>query len=64
MVDALGRAVAGDLVVLTQERWQLQCLQVVAEQDLWRVGHGVTAVRSSMYDRAAVIATVALGRYG
>ena len=34
MIDAVGRALAGDLVVLAQERWKLQRLQMVGEQDL------------------------------
>ena len=48
MVDPFSGTLAGDLVVLTQERRQLQCLQVVAEQNLRCVGHAVTPVRSSM----------------
>ena len=39
MVDALGGALPGELVVLAQEGRQLQRLQVMGEQNLRRVGH-------------------------
>ena len=45
MVDALGGALPGDLVVLAQERRQLQRLQMVGEQDLRCVGHAATPAR-------------------
>jgi hypothetical protein len=64
MVDAFSRTQPGDLVVLPQERRQLQRLQMVGEQDLRCVGHAVTPANRSMYDRADVVATVALGKYG
>ncbi len=62
IVDAFGGALAGDLVVLAQEGRQLQRLEVVGQQDLRRVGHDAAPARSSMYERADVVATVAFGR--
>jgi len=64
MIDAFSRTQARDLVVFTQECRQLQRLKMVGEQDLRCVGHAATPVNRSMYDRADVVATVALGRYG
>jgi hypothetical protein len=49
MVDALSGTLAGDLVVFAQERRQLQCLQMVGEQDLRGVGHAASPANSSMY---------------
>jgi hypothetical protein len=63
IVDALGGTQPRDLVILAQEGRQLQRLEVVSEQDLWRVVHDRPASRA-MYDLANVVATVALGRYG
>ena len=48
VVDTLGGALPGELVVLAQERRQLECLEVVGEQKLGRVGHDVTPVSRSM----------------
>ena len=64
MVDALGRAQARLLVVFAQEGRQLQRFEMMCEQDLRGLGHAATSVKRSMYDRADVVATVALGRYG
>jgi len=47
MVDALGGALLGELVVFAQEGWQLERLEVVGEQKLGRVAHGETPVRRS-----------------
>ncbi len=44
MVDALGGALPGELVILTQEGRQLERLQVMGEQKLGRVGHDATPV--------------------
>jgi hypothetical protein len=62
MLDALGGALPGELVVLAQERRQLEDLQVMSEQKLGRVGHDVTPVSRSMYVLAEVRATLAFGR--
>ena len=62
IVDAFGGALAGDLVVLAQEGRQLQRLEVVGQQNLRRVAHDAAPARSSMYERADVVATVAFGR--
>ena len=64
MIDALGRALPGDLVLLAQEGRQLQGLEVVGEQDLRRVGHARSPDSRLMYDLADVIATRARGRDG
>ncbi len=40
MVDVLGRALPGQPLVLAQRRRQLQLLEVVAQQDLGRLGGG------------------------
>ena len=48
MVDALGGALPGELVVLAQEGRQLQRLEVMGEQKLGRVGHDATPVSKSM----------------
>ena len=48
MVDALGGALPGELVILAQERRQLEHFQVMAEQKLGRVGHDATPVSRSM----------------
>ena len=39
VIDALGRALPGELAVLAQEGRQLERLAVMGEQDLRRVGH-------------------------
>jgi hypothetical protein len=62
MVDTLSCTEAGDFVVLAQKRRQLQRFQMVGELDLRCVGHAATSANRSMYDRADVVATVALGR--
>ncbi len=47
MIDAVGRALPGQLVILAQEGRQLQRLQVMGEQDLGRVGHDAAPVSRS-----------------
>ncbi len=42
VVQALGRALAGELVILPEEGRQLQGLQVMREQDLRRLGHAAS----------------------
>jgi len=64
IVDAFGGALPSDLVVLAQEGRQLQRLEVVGQQNLRRVAHDTAPASSSMYERADVVITVALGRYG
>ncbi len=64
MIDALGRTLPGDLVVLPQECRQLQRLEVVGEQDLRHVGHALSPDSRLMYDLADVVATRARGKYG
>ncbi len=64
MIDALGGALPGDLVVLPQERRQLQHLEVVVQQHLRCVGHARSPDSRLMYDLADVAATRARGRYG
>jgi hypothetical protein len=54
MIDAFSRTQPGDLVVLPQERRQLQRLQMIGEQDLRCVGHTAAPGNRSMYDREAV----------
>ena len=48
MVDTLGGALPGELVVLAQEGRQLERLEVMGEEKLGRVGHDATPVSSSM----------------
>jgi hypothetical protein len=64
MVDAFSCTQPGDLVVLPEERRQLQRLQMADELDLRCVDHTVPPVNRSMCDRADVVATVALSKYG
>jgi hypothetical protein len=45
VVLALGRALPGELVVFPQEGRQLQRLQVMRQQDLWRIGHAAVVSR-------------------
>src|SRR6202171_5033415 len=45
VVDAFGSALLGELVVFAQEARQLECLQVMGEQQLGRVGHDEASVR-------------------
>ena len=47
MVDALGGALAGHLVVLAQERRQLQRLQVMGQQDLRGVAHAAISAQQA-----------------
>src|SRR6266571_4001956 len=64
-VQALhGGALPSKLVVLAQERRQLERLQVMREQQLGRIGHDAAPVRRPRYVLADVIATWACGRYG
>src|SRR6202040_1167445 len=44
MIEALGGALPGELVVLAQERRQLERLQVMSEQKLGRIGHDAALV--------------------
>ena len=62
MVDALGGALPGELVVLAQEGRQLQRLEVMGEQELGRVGHDAAPVSRPRYVLAEVVATWACGR--
>ena len=62
MLNTLGGALPGELVILAQERRQLEHLQVMAEQKLGCVGHDVTPVSRSRYVLAEVRATLACGR--
>ena len=64
VVDAFRGTLPGDLVVLPQERRQLQPLEVVDEQHLPCVGHAPSPDSRLMYDLADVVATRARGRYG
>jgi hypothetical protein len=64
MIEALGGALPSELVVLAQERGQLECLQVMSEQKLGRIGHDAAPVSRPKYVLADVIATWARGRYG
>ena len=56
-VDALGGALPGELVVLAQERWQLERLQVMSKQKLGCIGHDAAPVSKPRYVLACVIAT-------
>ena len=47
MIDALGGALPGELVVLAQEGRQLERLQVMSEQKLGRIGHDAAPVSRS-----------------
>src|ERR1700719_650391 len=64
MIEALGGALPSELVVLAQERRQLERLRVMSEQKLGRIGHDAAPVSSPKYVLADVIATWACGRYG
>ena len=48
MVDAVGGALPGELVVLAQEGRQLERLEVMGEQKLGRVGHHATPLSRPM----------------
>ena len=48
MVNALGGALPGKLVVVAQEGRQLERLEVMGEQKLGRVAHDATPVSRSM----------------
>ena len=37
-------------------------LQMMGQQELWRIAHGAAPFRSPMYERAEVVATSARGR--
>src|ERR1039458_7124054 len=64
MIKALGGTLPSELVVLAQERRQLERLQVMREQKLGRVGHYAGPVSRPRYVLADVTATWACGRYG
>ena len=57
MIEALGGALPSELVVLAQERRQLERLQVMSEQKLGRIGHDAALVSRPRYILADVIAT-------
>ena len=40
----------------------LEGLQMMGQQELWRIAHGAAPFRSPMYERAEVVATSARGR--
>jgi hypothetical protein len=44
-VGPFGGALTGQLVVLTQGRSEPQCLQVMGEQNLWRIAHDAPPAR-------------------
>ena len=62
MVDALGGALAGQLVILTQESRQLQGFQMMGQQELWRIAHAEAPVGNPMCELAEVVATSARGK--
>jgi len=67
MVQALGRALPGDLLVLAQDGEQLQLLEMVAQQDFRRpVGRRTHAAVASneAYSAGSVASTFASGRFG
>jgi hypothetical protein len=64
MIEALGGALPGELVVLAQERRQFERFQVMGKQKLRRIGHDAAPVSRPKYVFADVIATWACGRYG
>ena len=64
MIEALGGALPGELVVLAQKGRQLERLQVMSEQKLGRIGHDAALVSRPRYVLANVIATWTCGRYG
>ena len=64
MIEAFGSALPSELVVLAQERRQLERLQVMSEQKLGRIGHDAAPVSRPRYVLADVIATRTCGRYG
>ena len=64
MIEAFDGALPSELVVLAQERRQLERLQVMSEQKLGRIGHDAAPVSRPRYVLADVIATRACGRYG
>src|ERR1700686_1292902 len=57
MIKALGGALPSELVVLAQERRQLERLQVMREQKLGGIGHDAVPVSRLMEVLAAVTAT-------
>ena len=64
MVDALGGALTGELVIFAEERWKLEGFQIVSQQNLRCVSHAAPPARRAIYELAEVVATVARGRYG
>jgi len=57
VIEALGGALPGELVVLAQERRQLERLQVMSKQKLGCIGHDAAPVSRPRYVLACVIAT-------
>ena len=47
MVDALGGALLGELVICAQKGWQLERLEVMGEQKLGRIAHDATPASRS-----------------
>ncbi|WP_238147344.1 hypothetical protein [Rhizorhabdus dicambivorans] len=68
MIDVLGCAESGQLLVLALEGRQLEGLEIVGEQDVRCFGaHAASPAsddRRRIYAFAEVFSTVALGRYG
>ena len=64
MIYALCCALPGQLVMLAQEGWQLERLEVAGEQQFGSLAAHAAAppVNSRMYERADVVSTLALGR--
>ncbi len=62
MIDAFGSALPGQLIVLAQEGGQLEGLEVMGQQELWRIAHDAAPVSSPMYELAEVVATSARGK--
>jgi hypothetical protein len=46
-VGPLGSALARDLVVLAQERWQLECLEMMRQEHLRGIGHAASPLHRS-----------------
>jgi hypothetical protein len=47
VINPLGSALPSQLVTLAQEARQLQCLEVMGEQNLERIGHAAAPASSS-----------------
>src|ERR1035437_6634841 len=62
VIETLGGAPPGELVVLAQERRQLERLQMLSKQKLGCIGHDAAPVSRPRYVLADVIATWAISR--